>query len=525
MKKSISIILLTFSMVFLFATSCHDDFLDRPPEDQVTVDNYFKSAAQLRILTGGLYNRTWFDYIDKAAVAIGDGMAGNGVTYDQLINRFFNFSVTADYTQLIYAWRSFWTCIGQAGAIINTVPDVETNEELTEGAKKEAIGEAKFIRALAYFYLVQLWGDIPIIQNHTDHVYDVEIPKAPVDDVYKFIISDLEYAEANCRTEDPGRVTIWTAKALLAKVYLTRATLNNSADDYQKAAEYAKEVMNSGVYSLLPNYSDLWLPENNNNVESIFALQWVACQQSNYWGTQNSLQAYFAADGTITEVGDGWSMVVPSLDLRDAYQQGDKRRKPTIMEDGFHYSQIWSDRGGYTYTKRKDDGSLRSNTGAHIKKYVVGTPADAEVCFMSTGLATPLIRYADVLLTYAEAVLAGSASTSDAEALKAFNEVRQRAGLSTMSTITLEDILQERRVEFAFEFQYWFDVKRYYNINPQAAIAYISNQERGTLDNEEEVLSLKITPIESDFLMPIPANDASANPKLLQDPVPYNFNE
>ena len=133
------------------------------------------------------------------------------------------------------------------------------------------------------------------------------------------------------------------------------------------------------------------------------------------------------------------------------------------------------------------------------------------------------MRYADVLLIHAEAILAGQESTSNQAALNSFNTIRERAGLGSLPSITLEDILHERRVEFAIEGDYWFDLGR---IDRQMAIEIISNQERGTYSNDTppEVYSQMFTPSAEDFTMPYPSSDVALNPLLLEEPQPYEFN-
>jgi starch-binding outer membrane protein, SusD/RagB family len=509
----------------LLLIGCHDKFLERPPYDALPAGSYYKTDAQIRASGGYLYARTWFDFTDKVTSGL-ELLAGNGMTYSPDVNRFSDFSLTADYTQVIYPWRSFYNTIGNANVLISDLAAIKPSSEVTQKIILSVTGEARFIRALAYFYLVQLWGPVPIITDNKIQITDPFVPKAPVADVYRFIKEDLEYAEQNCLSVDVGRVTSYSAKALLAKVYLTRASINKSNGDYAKAANYAKEVMDNGPYSLLPNYADLWFTKNDNNAESIFALQCVAC--ANSWGNQNSLQAYFAYDGSIAGVGDGWDMMRPSIDLLNAYEVGDLRRKPTVMEEGNKYPEIHSKSGGLTYTKKRPDNSLRSPTGANIKKFVVGAPEDDAVCYMSTGLNVPMLRFADVLLTYAEAKIGLNTSTSDANAVASFNKIRTRAGLPGKASIAFTDVLHERRMEFAIEFQYWFDLLRYHNLDPAGAIAHLGTQNRKGFiyfyDAKEFILALSVSPAEKDFLFPIPANDASANPKLLEEPVPYYKN-
>lgn len=514
-----------FIFVAISLSSCNDDFVDRPPYDAFPAENYYQTPEQIRSATGYLYANTWFDYIDKAASGF-ELMAGNATSGDAAIDRFSTFSLTPDYQQVIFPWRSFYGTIGRANVLISDLSAASPGPSVSAAILEAAIGEARFIRALSYFYLVQLWGDVPIIADNKAQVTNVLVPRAPIADVYRFIIEDLQYAEAHCPEKDQGRVTSFAAKALLAKAYLTRATLTKSGDDFNQAAAYAQEVMNSGTYRLLEDYAALWRTANDNNDESIFALQWVACGTSVQWGNNNSLQAYYAYNGEIAGVGDGWNMIQPSLDLLSTYEDGDLRRKATVMEDGNLYPEIHAKSGGLLYTKKDSNGAYRSGTGANVKKFIVGSSEDEEVCFMSTGLNTPLIRFADVLLTFAEAKLAGASTTGDPAALAALNAVRARAGLAPKEgAMSAMDILNERRVEFAIEFQFWFDVLRFHNLDPQGAIDYLGSQNRAggieEINGVETTTEVKFTPSENDFLLPIPSNDAAANPRLLEAPVPY----
>jgi hypothetical protein len=182
-------------------------------------------------------------------------------------------------------------------------------------------------------------------------------------------------------------------------------------------------------------------------------------------------------------------------------------------------------------------------THAQIKKYVVGSPADnaGKSAFQSTGMNTYMMRYSDVLLIEAEAILGAAsgvaagtgldtlATTSDATALKYFNEVRMRAGLNALPQISFRDIIKERRLEFAIEGDYWFDLTRldgFNNPNHPVAIAIISAQDRGTSDNSTPPVRYGngyYTPKNTDFLFPYPATEVASDPLLTQPPVPYVF--
>lgn len=520
--KNIKYIFLTG--LLLVVGACSEDFLDRPPEDQLVIDNYYSNVEQVNAATAALYGFPWFTLNDKAIWCIGDAMSGNLWTNDGNIGQFYVFGVNQNNPHLFEAWESLYRVVAYANSVIINVAD-QAPASVPDAVKNRAIAEGHFMRAAAYFYLVRLFGEVPIIEDNRQYAFDPIIPKHRIEDVYTLIERDLKFAAANLAEEyagrDAGRVTTWAAKGLLAKVYLTR-------QDYQNAMTYAEDVIVNSGRSLLPNYADLFKTENNNNQESLFALQWMACVD---WGTQNTNQAYWARNGQLTGVGDGWGGYSgPTIDLQNDFEPGDARRKATYMALGDTYPELNSANGGYTYDIINDNEG-RSPTLAHIKKYVVGSPQDndGEVCFMSTGINTYMLRLSDVYLTYAEAALGNNAETTDAKALDYFNRVRSRAGLDSKASISFMDILKERRTEFAFESQYWYDILRYYSRDPQGAMDMIANQERGTYQLIEdwegdentweawEIQSESFSPSANRMLLPIPARDVDQNPKLASD--------
>jgi starch-binding outer membrane protein, SusD/RagB family len=528
MRTKISII---FIFILILSFGCNEDFLNRPPLDSITIDNFYETTEQIEAATALLYGWPWFTANDKAHWTIGDGGGGNDWTNDGQMAQFFTFSVTTNNAHLNEAWVSFWMTIAHANAVINEVPE-KAAASVPRAVVTRAVAEAKFIRATAYFYLVRLWGGVPIIENNTEIVFDSKIPRNRVEDVYKLIILDLEQAIAglpNIPTQ-PGRVSSWSAKGMLAKVYLAYSGYNESGSrrqaDLNKAAELAGDVINNSGLALMTNYEDLFRIENDNNQESLFAWQWIACTGS--WGTQNTNQAYLAPSGDLTGAGDGWGgWKGPTIDLQSEYSAGDRRRKPTYMLDGDFYPELKRAEGGYTHRI----GNGGAPTLSHVKKYVIGSSddnGDNSVCFMSTGQNTYIQRLADVYLIYAEAVLGNNASTSDAGALTAFNAIRNRAGLPSMASFTWEDIRRERRIEFAYEADYWYDLVRWHYYKPQEAVNHVSNQERGSYWYDEDagehrINSTKFQISSANFTLPIPQSDSDSNPLLLQDPVPYDF--
>jgi len=498
----------------LGVSSCKKSFFNGVPTDQYTLGSLYNSAAEIKLATGALYGKPWFYFNCQYSMGLGDTYAGNSTgDADVDMTQFQNMSITQSNQYIFKGWASLYQVVGNANNIIANLP---SNSTLDTATVNGAVAEARFMRAAAYFYLVRLYGAVPIVENISADIFNYQLPRHIVPDVYKFIIKDLQYAEAHLPVKGayPARVTAGSAKALLAKVYLTQK-------DYTNAAAKAWEVISRESvygYGLLPGYADLFFTSNNNNKESLFALQWVASNADGSYGTGNVTQAYCAAYGQgLTGGTDGWGSFRPTLDLQAEVETGDLRRKPTFMLKSDVYPELLQAKGGYTYP-----GNNLSSTNASVKKYVVGTYADNSstggVYFMSTSINTYMIRYPDVLLTYAEAVLGSNASTIDANALQQFNRVRTRAGLASKTSIGIMDILHERRMEFAFEGQYWYDLLRL----PQAtAISIIGNQERGRINSSNAITSFKVTPTAASFTMPIPQSDIDNDPKLAQAPVPY----
>jgi len=369
-----------------------------------------------------------------------------------------------------------------------------------------------------------LWGAVPIIEDNDKLITNPLLPRNKLSDVYKFIINDLRFAATNLPTADaPGRVTTWSAQGLLAKVYLTRAGLGQNITrnqtDLDSAAYFAGKVCNSSGLALLSSYYNLFRTQYNDNTESLFAFQWAPGVG---YGNGNDIEAQFAPDGSLVTGGGGWGGAIgPTVDLYNQYTTQDSiRRKATFILTGDKYPELNAANGGYTAT------------GVNVKKHVVGTAADNNSPTMdlwSSVEHNTVLRLGDVYLIYAEALLGNNASTTNAEALKFFNAIRSRAGVSTVASLTPAIIRKERRIELAFEGQYWFDLVRWSYYDPQSAAAALNGQTRQqfTYNKTTGVVTatangLIITPATAGtFTLPIPAAEITANPKLLAAPVAY----
>lgn len=534
-------------MSLIILSGCSKDFLNRPPEDAIVDVNFYKTTEQVLAGTSPLYNIVWFAYNDKASHGLGDGRGGVLMSGSyQLENIRMQ---TTDVTPEVYtSWTSFFNVVAQSNMVISNL-NKYTAPSVPENVKQAGIAEGRFMRGLAYYYLVMNWGPVPIIVDNNVLLTDTSITRNTVESVWEFIIRDIRFAAENLPATplQKGRLTKWAAEGMLARMLLTRAGISGTRNqqDLDSAAWYANDViMNSGA-SLMNNYEDLFLTKNNNNPESLFALQW---KYDGDWGTQNSVQAFLAFGSEITGFGDGWGADLgASLDQLRLYRTDDKRRKGTFMFPGDHYSYIHQSVDDPNNPGKKIIqelqvpwnyvGTERYNTRAWVKKYVVGRPEDndGKVTQQHTEINTYMLRLADVYLIYAEAVLGTNASTSDSKALQYFNAVRRRAGVPEKASITWDDIYVERRLELAMEGQAWYDIVRLYYYDPAKALTILNNQDRGTYrivpnaaTNATSWTITSDTPAfytvtSSNFWLPYPAAEMTAAPNLRKPPVPYQF--
>jgi hypothetical protein len=506
--------------------SCKKDFLEKPSKNEPTLETYYDNSAQVRGATGLLYNSIWYEYQDKAFHAIGEVLSGNMYTGDPKYNTFMNFSISGTDEQVTRSWYAFYKEAGNATVLINTFEQKKAQVS-NPAFLVQGIAEARFMRAVAYFYLARVFGAVPII---TDPVKLAEtgnfnVPRYIQSDVLKFAIEDLTFAEQNLQTTDePGRVTQNSAKGMMAKIYLY-------LKDYPNAKLKASEVMASGKYSLYPDYNKMFTdPSANNNQEVLFAFQWLA---AGGYSIGNPIQAYVGPSTLLLPTtGAGYSAIIPSIDLLNSYEFDDKRRGWSVMEQGFSRPD-WKNvnfPNGFKYdttyvTSSDEKTKIKTGTRSNALKYVVGPGGNGvNVNGSSTDINTYILRYADILLIYAEATLGTSGSTSDATALKAFNDVRRRAGFGASAdktALTPDIILHERRVEFAFEGDYWFDIQRQ---GFAKAKQIIDNQERGTYGfaGKHTIDSIKATLRSADNLfIPIPTTEILTNPELAKPAIPY----
>lgn len=502
--------------LMLGLTSC-ENFLNRPTEDNYNVDNYYADDASCIAGVNYLYNSPWYDF-QRGFIKVGEVFAGNMYWGN---SPYLNFSVNGTDVDLVNMSYSLWAEISHCSTVYESIKNAEGP---SEAVKNQCMGECLAWKAMAYFYLVRSFGDVPIIHSNSETLaagdYN-ELKKVQKADVYEYIVYTLDKAISLLpTTSTPGRIDKTCAKGLLAKVYLTKAgvkgSLNN--EDLKQAAKYALEVKNDANHKLMDNYEDIFRGSNNTCPESLFAWRWTV---GAHWTCQNSLQSDLGLTG-MCEVGSVWGeWGGPSTDLMEAFgvlkidgvgkdarlvewmspatrSDIDTRRKATIMMAGDKYPYFWRDKGGFDVLRFVYDkdynadawGEWRGPCGCNNVKHLYGNSADHEAemgisdARMASALATHILRTADVYLVLAEAkALLGE--TTDADAVDAYNQVHRRAvpGAAEVGAVTFDMVWKERRLELAGEGDRWYDFVRraYYDVD--ACIAELKTQHRNQIWN------------------------------------------
>lgn len=509
-------------------TSCSSDFLDRVPEGSYNVDNFYTSDAALDAATAPLYNRAWFDYNQRAILSIGS-LRANDAYNPYLHPEFTTFQVTALNTLLADAWKSFYSVVSMANAVIDDIEN-RAKGEVTQAAKERNIAEARLMRGVAYFDLVRLWGPVILYaDNETMTSHPVQ-PLTTEADVFRFIIEDLTYAASHLpeKGAQAGRATKWAAEGMLAKVYLARSGWGKNtrdAADLAEAMRYAADVCEKSGLNLLPKYEDLFKYKQNNNEESLLAMQWVPLGD---WYVCNTLYADLCFSTIITGGINVWGGPQATVDQLSQYEAADSLRlNASFFTKGAYYPYICMADGGYTHNSDR----------AYCKKGCIGGPNDDndnKILSMNSPLNTYILRLADVYLTYAEAALGNNDALTAGNAFYYFNKVRERAGLEAKAAVTLDDIIRERRCEFGMEYMNWYEMTTWYKWKPAKMLQYFNAQQRGVIakkvshaadgsiimdELDPPTVAAEVT--ENNIFFPYPESDVIQNPLLKESPQAY----
>lgn len=481
----------TLAATALMTTSCGSDFLDKTPSGNYTAPTYYSSDAAVKKGTEPLYNKAWFNFNRRALIGMGSIRANDG--WNPYVNaEFANFKVTALTEELGLAWSALYNVVTMSNATLANLEEYCTNG-VTPSVKQAAEGECYLMRGWAYFYLLRGWGDNILFEDNNKLVQTPIQPLNTEADVLKFIIRDFrKAAELLPETGTDHHPSKYAAKAALAKALLAQSGWEEgSTTDHQRnettlkeVKELCDEVINCGQYSLMSNYEDLFKAQNNDNSETVLAMRW-ASPNSGEWGAMNATYSDLAFP-EVTDVNVWGGNLSPSCDMLDYYNEDPAdsiRRKATWFSPNSYYSYIKKADGGYTY----------KHNWMQCKKGVLGTKNDVEpaaLAQMASPLNTYIQRLADVYLMKAEAILGNNESTSDPEALAAFDAVHNRARVEAVhpTSITLMDLIRERRIEFCMEYFNWWDMVTWYRWKPQTMLNFFNRQQHRAFEIRENSL-------------------------------------
>lgn len=488
MKKYFLLIII--AIMFM---GCAKSFLETQPEDTLSPDTYFSNTTEIKTGLAACYKKLQSVYNQGDLPLVTELMSDDGK--DFYWSGVWHIFTKTNANSQSGIWTNNYKMIVNCNNILTIIDKYAPNHP-TEATDLNAFrGEARFLRALAYFNLVRMYGAVPkVVTPFSDPNKAFGIGRAPVDTIYnKVIIPDLEFASANCYNKgdnalsgQEARATKGAALTILGNVYLT---LNNHA----KAAETLKKLIVDKVagpnYSLMPSFSAIFQPANKlKNTESIFEVNYnIAAGQPSYWFK------WMGVDITAKLSSGGQSqLLVEHNFMRDYTNSKDWIRYAATVDSGKCYGatppiQAWA------------------------KKLC--PPADQLKSFNSTGSDFNYIvtRYADALLMYAEALMV--LKQNDA-AVVYFNQVRTRAGMPaiTAAQLDIDMILHERRMELAFEGHRYFDLVR-----TGKAIDVITKDLMTKVDYDDKIYISGPIPAYQ-LILPIPVGEIQKDATLLQNP-------
>jgi hypothetical protein len=453
--------------------ACTDDgFLSEVPEDFIGPENFFRNADDAIAAVNGVYasfntpnGYGVDDYYGRNFVMLvdypGETLTSRySATHDRGSIDAFNYTVAHPYLPTV--WGGAYSAIASANAVIHNVPLIAG---MDPALRDRVVGEARFLRAVHYFNLVRLWGDVPLRLEYVQRLEQAgPRHRTPAAEVYAAIVADLEYAAgvlpatyAGASGNNVGRATSGAARGLLGKVHLQQALVHGGgAASLNASIAQLRQVVASGRYQLLPDFERVFALDNENNAEIIFAIQ-----NRRISGMGGRLAQHVAPIGSGLAGANtaGVSFYAEWPFFRD-WNNADERKAGTFLLNYTHPTRgplTWS----RTMTSTQQTNYGTPGGGPSPRKFMdpqAGTGGAEEPDY-------PILRYADVLLMLAEAVNELSGPTG--EAYNAVDAVRVRSNLAplprTLTQQQLREAIQiERRYEFVLEAQMFFDMQRHW---------------------------------------------------------------
>jgi len=467
-------------MTLLLLPAC-SDFLELEPEHQISEGSFYQNANDFETALIGSYSGLQ-NLHNTALVYIGELTTDNAQiqwtspTVSEVELDEVNFTPANGFLNSV--WSISFTTVSRSNNILSRLDNVDINESV----KNQIRGEALFLRAYGYFNLVRIFGPVPIVDNAFRSPAEInayDMSRKPVDQVYGLIEQDLTQAATLLEgVENLGksRASTGAAKTLLGKVYLTK-------QEYGQAATVLKEVIDSNSYSLVEDYQSLFTNGNDELPESVFEIKFM----SGNLGVGNNYSSTFTPARFDMDIFpnqmQGSGRILPTPEMAGAYETADLRRSVSIGDSVLLVTGNYED----------------ELYGLKFVDFTTGVQGDGGINFTS-------LRYADVLLMYAEAL---NENGNQEEALDYLNMVRDRAGLDDLSGLSRDELAmaleQERRVEFFLEGHRWFDLVRTARLLPVMNAYFQANNMNFTVE-------------ENNLIMPLPLREIDINPNLGQNP-------
>ncbi|MFD1615290.1 RagB/SusD family nutrient uptake outer membrane protein [Gelatiniphilus marinus] len=503
--KKIKYIILTVGFLGLL-NSCSDDFINVENKEVLTDNSFWQTEDHaMQALTaayGAMQSASgskwaFFEEIYTSLAYRADDVTNNtGETYGRSLASFSN---TTEESGPYNVWQASYAGIGRANQIIQQVPAMEA---LSADTKKGLVAEAKFLRAYYYFWLVTGFENVPLVTTFSADLDNLFPSQAAPSAVWAQIESDLSEAEADLPTSYPsewkGRATRGAAKALLGKVYLFQEKWGNAETKLQ-------EVTSMG-YALLPNYADNFNGLGENGSESIFEIQFTG-DRSN--GNDERQVLNFQVS---PYAFGGWELFYPSQWLVDQMKT-DLTSEGDISERVYE-SIFFDDPNSVMYSRDSEQNETYASVAGDLNhpKYFKKYSDNADTNFYN-GTNISVIRYADVLLMYAEAL---NENDKTSLAIDQVNLVRQRGGAAPLETMTKEQLRtqirhHERPVELSMEFGIrWFDLYRW----QRGSTA--TESIKTTLENHNKPFAENFQ--DKHIVFPIPLQEININSNLNPNP-------
>ncbi len=452
--------------------SCGESFLDSQPYTQLSDINFYKTPEEAFSALAGVYDglqrmySQGFSMVTVSEVCSDNAFGGSGNADGfgaQLLDEFDLKRSPADVNILQGVWTDYYKGIYRCNVLLSHLDDVAWGHK--EALKDQYAAEARFIRAIAYFDLVRLFGNVVVLTEPSTE----SLPQSSPEEVFKLVAEDLKFAIANLSdlnytdqaATDHGRATKWAAQALLARAYLYYTGRYEKPDlagvvTKQEVLNHLEDLISNSGHSLVQNYASLWPaasvslgadyagernPENIFNIKFTYTSSWGGDLDGNHWLVMLGMRG-----DNYPPYGLGWGFGTVNPKLWSAYSDTDTRRAASIIsvaDEGIDFN----------------NSDAREYTGYYIKKYTPMTDADGKsLAETAGGLSFMIGQYQDyVMIRYAD-VLLMAAELGSANAQTYFDEVRKRAyqGDFVSLPVNKTNIMNERRLEFAFEgIRYW----------------------------------------------------------------------